>query len=244
MRCYYLRLRYWPWALAVVLALGSLLALRLGAERRPAAQALSPLLFERHIVVDAGHGGRDPGVVGISGALEKDIDLRIALKLGELLRMGGASVTLTREQDLALDQGKAGDLAARVQIAAELTPAAFISVHGNSFPAQPSVHGAQVFYFSANQEGQALAKAVQEALNRRLTENRRTALPHKTAYILKHISAPAVVVEVGFLSNAAEEALLLDEDHQWRMAWAIYDGLLDYLAAASAGETQLELREE
>lgn len=233
MRCIYIRskrLHWLPVALALVVAIVGLLGLGWWANRQ-AADVLSPLLFQRLIIVDAGHGGRDPGVVGGSGLLEKDIDLAIAQKLAELLRLGGASVTMTREQDISLANSKSGDLAARVQLAQELNPTAFISVHGNSYPAQPSVHGAQVFYFSSNEQGRELAKAVQQSLTRQLSNTDRSALPHRSAYILKHIEAPAVVVEVGFLSNPTEEGQLGAEDYQWQLAWAIFDGLLEYLAA-------------
>ena len=235
MRLLYIRRAYMFMALALSLSVCCLLMLNHWAQRRP-ADVLSPLLFQRVIIVDAGHGGADPGVVGRNGTLEKDIDLSIAQKLSELLRAGGASVTMTREQDVMLGNNKAGDLAARVQMAEELNPAAFISVHGNSFPSQPSAQGAQVFFSSVNEQGKLLAQAMQQALTENLG-TQRVALTHRSAYILKHISSPAAVVEVGFLSNAEEETLLNEDDYQWRLAWAIYDGLLDYLA-----EQRLEAR--
>ena len=241
MRCFYIRRVHLVVMLALLLAICSLFLLRQWAHSRP-TDALSPLLFQRVIIVDAGHGGVDPGVVGRDGTLEKDIDLSIAQKLSELLRMGGASVTMTREQDRMLGDGKSGDLSARVQMAAEADPAAFISVHGNSFPSQPSARGAQVFFFSTNEQGQLLAQSIQKALTVDLGNTQRVALAHQSAYILKHIAAPAVVVEVGFLSNSEEEALLKDDDYQWRVAWAIYDGLLGYLAlAAQPEQPQAEL---
>jgi N-acetylmuramoyl-L-alanine amidase len=228
MRLLCIRRVYLTMALALLVAVVSLLLLGRWLERQSAG-ALSPLLFQQVIMVDAGHGGADPGVVGVSGCLEKDIDLSIAQKLSELLRAGGACVTMTRERDTMLGSGKPGDLAARAQIAAAVEPAAFISIHGNSFPSQPSAQGAQTFFFSGNEQGRLLAQAIQQALTQD-TGTSRVALAHKSAFILKHIAAPAVVVEVGFLSNSAEEALLKEEDYQWRLAWAIYSGILDYLA--------------
>lgn len=187
---------------------------------------LSPALFGRSVVIDVGHGGWDPGVSGINGSREADINLAIACKLAEYCRGAGAEVTMTRESDIALAMNKANDMAARVQISKDADADIFVSIHCNSYPGQ---HGAQVFYEKGNQEAKSLAESIQAQMAAHLANTDRQALPHTNAYLLKNIKAPAVICEVGFLSHPEEEKMLLDLDYQWELAWAIYSGLIEYL---------------
>ncbi len=197
---------------------------------KTAAPALSSTLFGRIIVIDAGHGGSDPGVIGVSGSIEKQLNLEIAEKTAELLRNSGATVIMTREQDISLADDKRGDLNARVGLATDNKADLYISIHGNSFPRTPSAHGAQVFYSASNLAGEQLANAIQNQMQLLGTTDR-VALAHKDAYILKHLTCAAVVAEVGFLSNAKEEEMLNTSEYQWDVAYALVKGTIEYLAA-------------
>lgn len=198
------------------------------AAYKTATPAISSTLFGRVIVIDAGHGGNDPGVIGKGGSIEKQLNLEIAKKTAELLRASGATVIMTREKDISLADDKRGDLNARVSLATNNEADLYISIHGNSFPHTPSAHGAQVFYSASNPEGEQLANAIQNQMQLLGTTNR-VALAHKDAYILKHLTCAAVVAEVGFLSNASEEEMLNTSEYQWDISYALVKGMVEYL---------------
>lgn len=222
-------LRPRPGLVAVVLCLALLLGLRGGLAKGRLQQALAPSLFGVSLVVDAGHGGADPGMVG-GAVLEKDVNLAAARCFAEYCRAAGADVTMTRESDAALSDSKRADLEQRVAITEKAQADVFISLHCNSFVADPGQHGAQVFYAADNEEGRRLAETLQRALSEELGNTERTALPHADSYLLKNIDCPAVIVEMGFLSNTAEEEELASPDYQWELGWALFRGLSDYLA--------------
>ncbi len=228
MRIYYFKLKKTIWLLTFSVVLLAVFALNQAAKQT--VSVLSPLLLDKIIIIDAGHGGVDPGVIGVNGSLEKDITLSIAQNLAEILRNNGAQVMLSREQDMALGADKSQDLIARVDLVEQNKADIFISIHGNSFPQDSSSCGAQSFFSAQNEQGQILAETIQNALINKLANTNRQALAHNSAYILKHINIPATMIEVGFLSNSAEEALLNDEAYQWQISMAIYQGLSDYLA--------------
>ena len=180
------------------------------------------------IVLDAGHGGWDPGKTGTEGKNEKDLNLAVAEKLAEYLEIGGAEVILTRTSDEALGEGKRTDMAERKRIANESGADILISIHQNAFPSA-KVKGAQVFYHNSSGNGKLLAESVQESLRSRVDgSNHRQAKENDSYYILRTTEIPAVIVECGFLSNHEEEKLLNDEGYQEKLAWAIYCGILDY----------------
>ena len=215
--------------LAVVLGLALLLVLRGAAMRGQLQQALAPSLFGVSLVIDAGHGGADPGMVG-DAVLEKDVNLTVVQILSDYCRSAGADVTMIRESDASLSDSKRADLDERVALTQKAQADVFISLHCNSFVADPSQHGAQVFYAAGNEEGRRLAETLQRALSQQLGNTERTALPHADSYLLKNIDCPAVIVEMGFLSNAAEEEELASPDYQQELGWALFRGLGDYLA--------------
>ena len=180
------------------------------------------------IVLDAGHGGWDPGKTGTEGKNEKDLNLAVAEKLAEYLEIGGAEVILTRTSDEALGEGKRTDMAERKRIANESDADILVSIHQNAFPSA-KVKGAQVFYHNSSGNGKLLAESVQESLRSRVDgSNHRQAKENDSYYILRTTEIPAVIVECGFLSNHEEEKLLNDEGYQEKLAWAIYCGILDY----------------
>jgi len=186
------------------------------------------------IVIDPGHGGRDPGKIGVNGALEKDINLSIALKLRDLLQEKGIKVIMTREEDVGLydendSNKKRADLQKRVDIINSSGAIFAISVHQNSFP-QESCRGAQVFYHSESKEGKKLAEMIQAQLKETINDgNHRQAKANSSYYMLAKTSCPLVIVECGFLSNQREAALLLDEEYQKKMAWGIHQAILKYI---------------
>ncbi len=186
------------------------------------------------VVIDAGHGGRDPGKVGINEVLEKDINLKIAERLKSLLEQNDIMVIMTREEDrdLASEQAanrKNEDLRARVALVQDTAPVVMVSIHQNSYP-DADVDGAQVFYYSGSQEGKTLGTMVQESLKAELKDgNHRVAKANKEYYLLKKSVCPAVIVECGFLSSPVEAALLATEEYQEKIAFAIHLGIMEYI---------------
>ncbi|NCB93462.1 MAG: N-acetylmuramoyl-L-alanine amidase [Clostridia bacterium] len=186
------------------------------------------------VVVDSGHGGQDPGKIGIHGELEKDINLQIALRLKKHLEKENVEVVMTREkdQDLADDNAqnrKVQDMKRRCEMIHEIQPDCVISIHQNSYPDE-SVKGAQVFYYQDSVEGERMAKIIQEKLIDKLDrENHRQAKGNGSYFLLKKTDASLVIVECGFLSNSEEALLLKDEEYQEKVAEAVCEGTVEYL---------------
>lgn len=211
------------------------------------AESTLPALAGKVVVVDPGHGGRDPGARGISGSREKDITLAIALQLRDLLVQSGARPVMTRETDVDLrDRAlpgettiRRGELAARAQLAVEHQAHVLVSIHANKYGRQSPWRGAQVFYDPRGHAGSpTLARMLQEELRER-TQTSRVHRPIEQ-FVLARAPVPAVTVEVGFLSNPEEERLLLQPDYQQRLAYAIFAGLARYLAA-QPGATMINI---
>ncbi|MGE4215256.1 MAG: N-acetylmuramoyl-L-alanine amidase [Anaerotignaceae bacterium] len=182
----------------------------------------------RVVVIDAGHGGWDPGKAGKSGENEKDINLEIAKKLQILLETGGATVVISRDADEALGDSKRKDMKERKATAEGAEADILISIHQNSFP-QAGVKGAQVFYYNGSEEGKKLSQYIQARIKSDLDNtNQRQAKANTDYYILKNILIPTALVECGFLSNPNEEGLLNTEEYQQKVAWSIYLGIEDY----------------
>ena len=186
------------------------------------------------VVIDAGHGGMDPGKVGINGANEKDINLQIALLVKKYLEAADIRVVMTRETDDGLydsntSNKKVQDMKRRIALIDEVAPAAAISIHQNSY-SEEYVHGAQVFYYDGSTQGKLLADHIQTQLVEKVDQdNKRGIKANNSYYLLKKTEIPIVIVECGFLSNSREAELLCDPDYQDRVAWAIHMGILQYL---------------
>ena len=186
--------------------------------------------------MDAGHGGIDGGAIGKNGVKESPMNLKIALKVRELLEQNGAIVLLTRDKDVGLysDTGtirkkKNEDLRERKKMVDESKADLFISIHMNSFPQQPSCAGAQTFYPKNCENSKKISNYIQEELIRILdNKNKRTSKEKSDVYLLKKCSIPTVLVECGFLTNPKEERLLQDSTYQEKVAWGIYIGILRY----------------
>lgn len=189
---------------------------------------------ERCVVIDAGHGGIDPGKIGINDVAEKDINLSIAQKVKKYLEFSDVKVVMTRETDKGLNDPDASnkkvqDMKRRLALIEETAPALAVSIHQNSYP-EEYVHGAQIFYYAGSQEGKVLAELLQaQFLDKVDPDNNRQIKPNDSYYLLKKTSVPIVIAECGFLSNWAEAEKLCSEDYQEKIAWAICVGILQHL---------------
>lgn len=185
------------------------------------------------VVLDAGHGGKDPGKVGITGCYEKDINLKIVEKLKVFLEMEGIKVLLVRDGDYGLyeesdSNKKNADMRNRVKFIEENSPDLTISIHQNSY-SDGSIKGAQTFFYSNSDESRKMAEKIQDSLVTVLDKNnRRKAKSNDNYYLLKNTTCPMVIVESGFLSNAEECGLLETDYYQEKVAWAIYMGIMRY----------------
>lgn len=185
------------------------------------------------IIIDPGHGGRDPGKVGISETFEKEINLKIALYLKDLLESQNIEVIMTRKEDKDLSKTssnfKISDMKERVALIDNSNASLVVSIHQNSYT-DSQVHGAQCFYYTDSEEGKELASLIQKQIITSTNQTKvRQIKGNNDYYLLKHSTLPTVIVECGFLSNPEEEQLLLTKDYQRKMAWAIHLGILQYL---------------
>ena len=201
---------------------------------KEAADVFTTIEDEKRIVIDAGHGGEDPGVIGINGLKEKDINLQIAVGLKEELEKMGYQIFMMREKDTGLYEQternkKAIDMQNRIAFIKEKKPVLTISIHQNSYP-EASVRGPQVFYYEDSVQGALLAKYIQEQLNRCLeVEHPRIAKGNKSYYLLKRSPGVLNIVECGFLTNPQESELLQEKEYQNRIIKAIAAGVEQYL---------------
>ncbi len=182
------------------------------------------------VVLDAGHGGFDPGKIGINGALEKDVNLAVSQKVKKYLEEQGLRVIMTRENGGALSDSKVEDLKARVALINEKNPSIAVSIHQNSY-SQESIHGAQVFYYTHSKGGEEAAKILQAAMLEADPDNNRQAKANDTYYLLKKTQATTVIVECGFLSNQNEADLLVTDEYQDKIASAVAKGVQEYLSS-------------
>lgn len=181
----------------------------------------------RTVIIDAGHGGGDPGAIGVTGVLEKNVNLSIALKLQQFIEQNGGLVLMTRIDDNMLAENKREDMKIRKKLREENSGDIFISIHLNSFP-QESCNGAQTFYAN-NDESKMLAEKIQKNMVKYLDEdNARIAKKLTDVYLLKNVNIPSVIVECGFVSNSKEERLLADDEYQSKIAFAVYLGICEY----------------
>lgn len=188
------------------------------------------------IIIDAGHGGEDGGAE-VNDTLEKDINLAIAHRVADILRLSGYHVVEVRDTDVSvysetassLREKKKSDLQNRVKLFNSDSRNIVVSIHQNKFE-NPKYSGAQLFYSTNNENSRALAESIRTAVVMLLQkENTRELKPAgKDIYILDQAEVPAVIVECGFLSNDAEREKLIDETYQSEMAFAVAMGVLTY----------------
>ena len=228
-----LRRRYLIGALALLLAATAFFVIPRG---KTAVSVLAPQRIGGVLIIDAGHGGADGGAVAQNGVVESHLNLQIAKKLYEMCVFVGQPTVMTRTGEDGLynpdsqtiRQKKVADTRNRVDLINRYESATLISIHQNSMPNAPKVHGAQVFY-NAKEQACVLANSIQTALNDCINagnEKTATAIP-KSVYIMSHVNCDAVLVECGFLSNAEEVPLLQQDDYQRKLAAAIVCGYLN-----------------
>ena len=180
------------------------------------------------IVVDAGHGGKDPGTV-YKDIYEKDINLSISLYLEEYLSEYGATVVLTRDSDNDLSYGetnhrKKTDFDNRIKIINNEYTDMYLSIHLN-YLSNKKYYGAQVFY---NKDNENLAKSIQEYLNNNLETDREIKEIPSSTYMYKKLEKRGVLIECGFLSNASERSKLITEKYQRKVATVIAEAIVNY----------------
>lgn len=207
--------------------------------------AISWSVAGKVVVVDAGHGGKDSGARAASGVLEKDITLPVALRLAEVLKQAGANVILTRDKDVfecdpehkKWPSQQRANLDMRARKANDNNAEILLSIHVNSFPGDPGQKGAQVFAKPDSEPSLELAKAIQSELVRILGNTNRAA-KQEDYYITRNANMPAVLIEVGFISNPEETKLMMDPVYQNKLAWAIYAGVVKYFSETSSSGTE------
>ena len=188
------------------------------------------------IILDAGHGYPDEGAESSHGVTEQKINLIITQKVQSLLEQSGCNVILTRSDENGIyntnantiREKKVSDIKNRVKIGNESSADAFISIHLNKIP-QTQYDGWQSFYRKNDEKSEQLAKSIQEELNASIQKkNKREALTISGKYIIEHVEIPTTIIECGFLSNPEEEQLLQQNEYQDKLAWGIYNGIMDY----------------
>ena len=174
---------------------------------------------ENHMVVlDAGHGGEDGGTVE-QAATEKEINLAVVLKLKELLEEQGIRVVLTRDKDIFMK------LEERVQIANGEKADLFISIHCNYYEKDSSIYGLECYYCKSGEEGKHYAEKIMETIEESKNIVSRNVKP-ADYYILKNTTVPAVLVEIGYLSNYNERNQLMSEEYQEKLAGELVKGIV------------------
>jgi N-acetylmuramoyl-L-alanine amidase len=205
----------------------------IGAGSINLTSAFSSSLKNKVIVIDPGHGGADPGAQS-SGLKEKDINLDISLRLRQSLESKGCIVILTREVDKDFylpgfvlgRMAKRAELDKRINIATENNADLFISVHTNSFP-RPNTYGMETYYHLKSSTGKALAELIQKQLTQLQSDNKRISKAGDY-YLINQSKMPAVIVEVGFISNPRERNLLLSNNYRDSISDAISIGIEHY----------------
>ncbi len=182
------------------------------------------------VVLDAGHGGFDGGASSSTGALEKDINLSIALKTRDALTLFGFDVIMTRDNDTALADTKKEDMYRRLSIANSNPNSVFVSIHQNYF-SEGKYSGAQMFYGSNNEQD---AKLIALTLQKNFKENlnpkneRQVKSADKSLFLFKKAPQPSVLIECGFLSNYNEAQMLQNEKYQTKIALTIAQSITEY----------------
>lgn len=222
--------RFWPlYLITAVLFIGISM---IGDKAVTTMAEAMPLSREVVFVIDAGHGGEDGGAVSCTGAKESGINLQIALRLNDLLRLLGCETVMIRTDDVSVHTSgstvgarKASDLRERVRIVKETERCVLISIHQNFFT-QAQYSGAQMFYNDID-GAQELAGKLQEEFVRTLNPgSNRKIKPVEGIFLLQNIDKPGVLVECGFLSNAQEEAMLRSGDYQKKISCVIASALV------------------
>ncbi len=182
------------------------------------AESISTSLKDKKIMLDAGHGGNDPGAISATGTYEKSLTLKTALKLRRTLMQSGARVYLTRTRDLDNDYRETTEMANKIGI--DL----LISVHYNYYR-DSSINGCETYYYSRT--SQKLAQIIQKNMVKNIRLKDR-GIKHKTLYIIHHANMPAILIEPAYISNRHEAFLVKTDDFQNKLVKGIIEGLKEY----------------
>ena len=189
------------------------------------------------IIIDAGHGGEDSGAVGINGIYEKDLNLTIAMTIGEELKNRGYTVIYTRTEDKMLylpeenikGMRKISDLKNRCKLTEKYDDPIFVSIHMNSYGAS-KYSGLQVYYSDENESSRELATKIQNSVRKDLQpENKRQIKKGSSLYLLENARGTAVLIECGFLTNEKECEKLSEKEYQKRLSFSIICGIIEYI---------------
>lgn len=186
-------------------------------------ESSSNTLAGKVITIDPGHGGTDPGAVGVTGLREKDVVLDVSLRVAESLRNAGATVIQTRDSDVFIP------LSQRVSIAERAGTHIYVSIHANAHPSA-QIGGIETYYFRNKANANAsylLAAMLQQELVGRLAL-RDIGVKHGNFLVIRQTSMPSALVELGFLSNAREESLMRTDEFRQGSADAIVNGIIKY----------------
>ncbi len=202
-------------------------------------ETVGPVTLNKTIIVDAGHGYPDGGASGDNGSLEQDLNLKVSKFLGSYLQKSGATVIYTREDENSIvdmegkkiRQIKVDDLNARKTLMDESGADLFVSIHMNKFT-DKKYSGAQTFYSSNSPKSRKLAEFIQKAIKDTVDpkNDREIKVAGENIFLLKNSKIPSVLVECGFLSNNVEEAKLMTEKYQDKVAFAIFSGIFNYFS--------------
>ena len=220
----------------LIMIMVSTISFSISLKREDTIETVSLPASGKTIVLDAGHGFPDQGAENERGVKEANLNLIITQKVQFFLEQSGCNVILTRSEENGiydlnsntLREKKVSDIKNRVKIGNKSSADAFVSIHLNKIP-QSQYYGWQTFFKSNNEKSEQLAKSIQEELNFAIQkENKREALKITGKYIIEHIEIPITIVECGFLSNPEEAELLVKDEYQNKLAWGIYNGIMDY----------------
>lgn len=196
----------------------------------------TPISREHCIIIDPGHGGEDGGATSCTGIVESTYNLDISLRLNDLFHLLGYDTRMIRTTDISvytkgetIAQKKVSDLKERVRIVNETENALLLSIHQNNF-SDSRYSGAQVFY-AETQGSEFLAKQLQDTFAATLNPgSNRKSKKSDGVYLMEHIQCTGVLIECGFLSNAAEEAKLRDPEYQKKLCCVIAATVSEYLS--------------
>ena len=223
-------------AIIAVLSVGSHIIFN-----RPVTEASVNVRKNIVVIIDAGHGGIDGGTSAADGTSEKEINLKIALKVNDFLKSMGVRTVLTRDRDISIHsknavtirEKKISDIKNRLSIVESNENSVLLSIHQNHF-SQSKYSGAQVFYSKNNPDSKIIADIIQRNIIDYIQpdNSRETKQSGSDIYLLHNVSAPAVMVECGFLSNPDESEKLQNENYQQNIAFVISLSILEYISSA------------
>ena len=199
--------------------------LRIQPSRTPVNAAGLPTVTrgKYRVVIDPGHGGPDPGAIGIRGIRESEIVLDISLQVARLLKAKGVQVTMTRTAEVDVD------LPPRVSIANRVGANAFVSIHANAISmARPNVNGIETFFYSDRRSARLAAHLQQQMLNVSPGSPNR-GVKRGRFFVIRRTTMPAALVEMGFVTGNIDSPRLANSAHRQRLALAIATGILDFL---------------